>query len=136
MRCRYSLSPGAHRTPPDSAPSFSNLAISNRRVAHVLSAAHDLQPEFSPDGERIVFRSDRHGGDVFLMTASGESVTRLTDFGYFPSWSPDGTEIVVSPGTFSDPAIIPLTATGLSVVAANTRHVRAVATPSRARHPA
>ena len=38
----------------------------------------------------------RDGGGVFLMTASGESVTRLTDFGYSPSWSPDGAEIVVS----------------------------------------
>ena len=52
------------------------------------SAADDRQPAFSPDGERIAFRSDRDGGGVFLMSASGESVTRLTDFGYSPSWSP------------------------------------------------
>ena len=30
------------------------------------------------------------------MEATGESVRRLTDFGYDPSWSPDGKEIVVA----------------------------------------
>ena len=29
------------------------------------------QPAFSPDGERIAFRSGRDGGGIFLMTASG-----------------------------------------------------------------
>ena len=37
----------------------------------------------SPDGERIAFRSERDGGGIFLMSVSGESVTRLTDFGFF-----------------------------------------------------
>lgn len=67
------------------------------------SPGGDLQPAFSPDGDRIAFRSDRDGGGVFLMAASGESVTRLTNFGYSPAWSPDGSEIVVSPGTFVAP---------------------------------
>ncbi len=56
--------------------------------------ADDTQPVFSPDGERIAFRSDRDGGGIFLMGATGESVRRLTDFGYNPAWSPDGREIV------------------------------------------
>ena len=49
---------------------------------------------FSPDGELIAFRSEREGGGIFLMGATGESVRRLTDFGYEPAWSPDGKEIV------------------------------------------
>ena len=52
------------------------------------------QPAYSPDGKRIAFRSERDGGGIFIMGASGESVMRLTDFGYNPSWSPDGKEIV------------------------------------------
>ena len=77
------------------------LRVGSRHAQRLSGAppARDLQPAFSPDGERIAFRSDRDGGGVFLMTASGESVTRLTDVGYLPSLVPDGTEIVVSTGT-------------------------------------
>jgi Tol biopolymer transport system component len=53
----------------------------------------DIQPAFSPDGKRIVFRSERDGGGLFLMGATGESVKRLTDFGYDPAWSPDGRTV-------------------------------------------
>ncbi len=56
----------------------------------------DAEPAFSPDGSLIAFRSERDGGGIFLMGATGESVRRLTDFGHNPSWSPDGTRIVVS----------------------------------------
>jgi Tol biopolymer transport system component len=58
--------------------------------------AVDEQPAFSPDGERIVFRSDRDGGGLFLMGATGESVRRLTDDGFNPSWSPDGSKVFYS----------------------------------------
>ncbi|MEW6207831.1 MAG: winged helix-turn-helix domain-containing protein [Acidobacteriota bacterium] len=53
----------------------------------------DTQPAFSPDGEQIAFRSEREGGGIFIMGATGESVRRATDFGYNPSWSPDATSI-------------------------------------------
>jgi Tol biopolymer transport system component/tRNA A-37 threonylcarbamoyl transferase component Bud32 len=58
------------------------------------SPADDTQPALSPDGEQIAFRSEREGGGIFVMGATGESVRRLTDFGYNPAWSPDGKEIV------------------------------------------
>ena len=54
----------------------------------------DIEPAFSPDGETIAFRSARDGGGIFLMGATGESVRRLTDFGYSPAWSPDGKKIL------------------------------------------
>jgi len=60
------------------------------------SEAEDTEPAFSPDGSQIAFRSGRDGGGIFLMGATGESVRRLTDAGYSPAWSPDGTEIVYS----------------------------------------
>jgi Tol biopolymer transport system component len=56
----------------------------------------DIQPAFSPDGSLIAFRSERGGGGIFLMGATGESVRRLTDSGFNPAWSPDGKEIVVA----------------------------------------
>jgi eukaryotic-like serine/threonine-protein kinase len=67
------------------------------------SPAHDYQPAFSPDGQQIAFRSDREGGGIFLMGATGESVKRLTDFGFNPAWSPDGREIAVATEGAFDP---------------------------------
>ena len=71
------------------------------------STSDDSQPAFSPDGERIVFRSEREGGGIFLMGATGESVTRVSDFGYSPSWSPDGAEILVGTEKIPQPSTRP-----------------------------
>jgi Tol biopolymer transport system component len=57
------------------------------------SPQDDTQPAVSPDGQRIAFRSQRDGGGLFLMGATGESARRLTDFGFNPAWSPDGRRI-------------------------------------------
>ena len=67
------------------------------------SSVPDSQPAFSPDGSRIAFRSERNGGGIFVMGATGESVRRVTDFGFAPSWSADGSELVVSTSNFVDP---------------------------------
>jgi eukaryotic-like serine/threonine-protein kinase len=67
------------------------------------SPADDYQPAFSPDGQQIAFRSAREGGGIFLMGATGESVNRLTDFGFNPAWSPDGREIAVATEEAFDP---------------------------------
>jgi Tol biopolymer transport system component len=58
------------------------------------STADDDQPAFSPDGERIAFRSTRDGGGVFVMGRTGEQVRRVTRQGFSPAWSPDGKQIV------------------------------------------
>jgi Tol biopolymer transport system component len=58
------------------------------------SDADDTEPVFSPGGERIAFHSDRDGGGIFVMSATGENVKRMTAFGHNPAWSPDGNEIV------------------------------------------
>lgn len=64
----------------------------------------DSQPAFSPDGEHLAFRSERKGGGIFVMGATGESVRRLTDFGFNPAWSPDGKEIIFGTTIAWDPA--------------------------------
>ncbi len=63
--------------------------------------AHDMQPRFSPDGERIVFVSDRSGdNNVWLMPATGGEPRQLSKgIGsrfLSPDWMPDGKYIVVS----------------------------------------
>jgi serine/threonine protein kinase len=56
----------------------------------------DDQAVFSPDGERIAFRSERDGGGIFVMGRTGEAVRRITRDGYRPSWSWDGTRLAYS----------------------------------------
>jgi serine/threonine-protein kinase len=53
----------------------------------------DDQPAFSPDGERIAFRSERDGGGIFVMGRTGEAVKRVTRGGFKPTWSPDGARL-------------------------------------------
>ncbi|HEX9106652.1 MAG TPA: hypothetical protein VF832_05485, partial [Longimicrobiales bacterium] len=63
--------------------------------------AYDAQPRFSPDGKRVVFVSDRSGGDnLWTMTLDGRDtlqVTKGNDNLYMsPAWTPDGRYIVAS----------------------------------------
>jgi serine/threonine protein kinase len=57
------------------------------------SESNEFSPAFSPDGQQIAFHSDRDGGGIFLMGATGESIRRVTAFGVDPSWAPDGTRL-------------------------------------------
>ncbi|MGE5243954.1 MAG: protein kinase domain-containing protein [Betaproteobacteria bacterium] len=63
----------------------------------------NVQGAFSPDGERIAFRSSRDGGGLFVMGATGESVRRLTSAGADPRWSPDGKRLVYATEAVRDP---------------------------------
>ena len=63
--------------------------------------AHDMQPRFSPDGQRLAFVSDRSGDDnVWLMPATGGEPTQLTKgIGsrfLSPEWMPDGKYVMVA----------------------------------------
>ena len=62
---------------------------------------YDMQPRFSPDGEQIVFVSDRSGdNNVWLINAGGGEPRQLSKGvgSYFlsPDWMPDGKYVIVS----------------------------------------
>jgi len=60
------------------------------------STADDTQPAFSPDSERIAFRSETEPAGIYVMEATGENRRPVTPGGFHPSWSPDNKEIVIS----------------------------------------
>jgi len=61
-------------------------------------------PAFSPDGASIAFHEADADGGVFIAGATGESVRRVTDFGFHPAWSPDGKRIAFTTEEIDDPA--------------------------------
>lgn len=69
------------------------------------SPADDSQPAFSPDGERIAFRSNREPAGLYLMEATGENLRPVTAGGFHPAWSPDGKEIVYSEAGRDAPSV-------------------------------
>ncbi len=63
------------------------------------SVGYDNQPVFTPDGERILFTSDRSGGqtDIYQYDLQSDTITRVyytfPEKEYSPRVSPDGTMI-------------------------------------------
>jgi hypothetical protein len=61
------------------------------------TSANERDPNWSPDGSKIVFKDGTRG--FFVMNADGSGVTDLGDGptpDYWPAWSPDGTKIAFS----------------------------------------
>ena len=78
------------------------LPIEGGKATRLTSGmAMDVQPRFSPDGKRIVFVSDRSGGDnVWLMSVDGKDTVQVTkgnnSLYVSPTFTPDGKYVIAS----------------------------------------
>jgi Tol biopolymer transport system component/DNA-binding winged helix-turn-helix (wHTH) protein len=88
------------------------------------STANDWQPAWSPDDKYIAFRSERDGGGLFVVPARGGAERMISNFGYRPQWSPDGSTILFD-GPLRSASII---STELYLVALDGTPPRAVLT--------
>ncbi len=61
------------------------------------SAGNDSEPDVSPDGTKLAFRTERDGADeIYVMNADGTGVMNLTNNAgedFSPAWSLDGTKL-------------------------------------------
>ena len=64
-------------------------------------------PDFSPDGSRIAFRSDRNGGGIYEMPVFGGDVQFVVQGGLNPKFSPDGQQIAYWTGSETVGAAVP-----------------------------
>ncbi len=78
------------------------LPIGGGKATRLTSGmAYDAQPRYSPDGKKILFVSDRTGGDnVWTISLDGKDSTQITqgnsNLYVSPEWLPDGKYVVAS----------------------------------------
>jgi hypothetical protein len=62
------------------------------------------QPDWSPDGKYIAYRSDGDQDGLYIVPALGGAglARRVSTFGYYPRWSPDGSQILFRTSPFPE----------------------------------
>jgi len=74
--------------------------MENQTTKNLVQDGTSCRPRFSPDGKAIVYVSSAADGkgDIWTMARDGSGRIRITErnetYDYFPSWSPDGMQVV------------------------------------------
>jgi TolB protein len=88
----------------------------------------DTRPDWSPDGSRIAFQSNRTGNnEIFLMNPDGTDVLQLTSHAATdaaPEWSPDGERIAFQSNRDGNDDIWVMNADGSGLVQLTDNDVR------------
>jgi Tol biopolymer transport system component len=92
-------------------------AASSPPVSFIASTKGEWFPQFSPDGRRVVFASNRSGeGGIWLADADGSNVVQLAPMGAYATggsrWSPDGERIVFHSNREGQPEVWMVPAAG------------------------
>jgi len=93
-----------------------------------LAPIDDIRPDWSPDGRRIAFQSNRTGNhEIFVMNPDGTDVQQLTSHAATdaaPEWSPDGKRIAFQSNRDGNDDIWLMNADGSGLVQLTDNSVR------------
>lgn len=100
------------------------IETNGRGLRHIVGGAwHNIEPNFSPGGRRIVYTSDNGGYDSRAWIVNADGTHRhlvgvpVALAGGLPSWSPDGTHLTFTGNPVNGQVF---------TVATNGRHLRRV----------
>jgi Tol biopolymer transport system component/DNA-binding winged helix-turn-helix (wHTH) protein len=69
------------------------FAAGSREIALTNDGGQNMNADWSPDGQLIVYHSRKKGG-IWIVPSSGGTARRVADFGSQATWTPDGLRLV------------------------------------------
>jgi Tol biopolymer transport system component len=82
----------------------------------ISSTRYDAAAQYSPDGKKIAFNSDRSGSfEIWVCDSNGANAVQITSFGALsidPRWSPDSERVVFDSNVEGQPGICVVSVNG------------------------